>query len=372
MRRLPSLRLRRPRVSAPVARAAAFLPARRTVALFALGLIGIALILGLSLQAGNAPASAGDAPTPNHYAAAPQQAGDNGNNEGNNGGGDPGEDGEDDGAGGAFAADGAVAAAVDESVPLEGWSASAAGEPYDLAVNIRYKHSADWSLFLVWAENRGSRDAHGVEVLLDRTNPLTGKVYYKFQALGGSLPDGVLDFSDIDYVQRDSGSGVWRIGTLPAGSRTGARLRPVWEWTGNANDKPPLTTGTALPGRVVVPLTAAISTPRRRDPLPDNNRDTAGIVIRETDVLFTLLLASEFTALLEAQAVNLRPANKDGQAVDFTLKLENPGTTLNKTHALLSDVTLDVTLSGLKVKTAPTTTELNGTTLPVPGFRHGQ
>ena len=132
-------------------------------------------------------------------------------------------------------------------------------------------------------------------------------------------------------------------------------------WTGNANAEPPVTTGTAHSGRIVVPLTAAISNPRHRDPHPENNRDTEAIIIKKTYLHFRV--GPKFNTLLEAQAGNLRPSNTDDQAVDFTLKLENHVTTLDNTHALLSDVTLDVTLSGLKVKTAPTTTELNGTTI---------
>ena len=357
MRRLPSLR------TPP-------LPAGRVLTAAAGLAFVVALAITLTLALPQSDANAGNAAPPNHYAAAPQQAGDNGGNDGNKGG-DPGEDGEDDGAGGASAQGGAVAAASDESAPLEGWSPASAGEPYDLAVNVQgYQFGGipnEFRYLVVWAENRGSEDAHGVEVLLDRANPLTGKVYYKFRIVtGGDDLDGTLTYADADYVALDSGRGVWRIGALPAGSRIGMEITPGYEWTGNANDEPPRTTGTSLPGRIVAPLTAEISNPRHRDPLPENNRDTAWMVIRKNYLQFRAL--SAFNTLLEAQAGNLRPANKDGEAVDFTLKLENPGTigltTRGDTyHTLLSDVTLDVTLSGLKVKTAPTTTELNGTTI---------
>ena len=223
-----------------------------------------------------------------------------------------------------------------------------------------------YSVWTVWAENHGSRDAHGVEVLLDRVNPITGKVYYKFIGSSTGLHDqDALDFKDIDYVKLDSGSGVWRVGTLPAGSRKGARLNTRWEWTGG--NAPPVT-GEPGPntGRIPVPLTAEISNPRYQDPLPENNKATAWAIIRKTAP--TNFTRAAFATLLEAKADNLRPDNKDGQAVDFTLKLDNPGTKsiegyLGPVWSLLSDVTLDITLSGLKVKTAPTSTELNGTTI---------
>ena len=333
--------------------------------------------MGLTLALPQSDASAGDAPPPNQQADAPEQGGDgngNGGNDGNNGDGGPGEDGEDDGGvagdGGAFAASGGAVAAASESAPLEGWSPASAGEPYDLAVNVQdYEFGSVNKVryLVVWAENRGSEDAHGVEVLLDRANPLTGKVYYKFRIVGDNDDlDGVVNYADADYVALDSGRGVWRIGSLPAGSRIGMEITPGYEWTGNANDEPPRTTGTSLPGRIVAPLTAEISNPRHRDPLPENNKDAAWMVIRKNYLQFRAL--SAFNTLLEAQAGNLRPANNDGQAVNFTLKLENLGTTGLVTrgdtyHTLLSDVTLDVTLSGLKVKTAPTTAELNGTAI---------
>ena len=220
MRRPFSLRLR----NCPV------LPAGRVLTAAAGLAFVVALAITLTLALPHSDASAGNTPTPDHHTAAPQQSGDNNGNDGGNG--DPGEDGADDGGvagdGGAFAASGGAVAAAGASTPLEDWSPASASEPYDLAVTIGYTSGSNWE-FLVWAENRGSRDVHGVEVLLDRVNPLTGKVYYKFEAATTTLPDGAVDFGDIDYVKRDSGSGVWRIGTLPAGSRTGAQLRPVYD-----------------------------------------------------------------------------------------------------------------------------------------------
>ena len=244
-----------------------------------------------------------------------------------------------------------------------------AAETLDLSVSIEFFDATTnvnpYSVWTVWAENHGSRDAHRVEVLLDRVNPLTKNVYYKFIDSSTDLhdPDAV-EFKDIDYVKLDSGSGVWRVGALPAGSRKGARIFVRWDWTGS--NAPPVTGEPgANTGRIPVPLTAEISNPRYQDPLPENNKVTAWGIIRKTAP--TNFTRAAFATLLEAKADNLRPANNDGQAVNFTLKLDNPGTNIEgysgPVWSLLSDVKLDITLSGLEVKTAPTAIELNGTTI---------
>ena len=203
-----------------------------------------------------------------------------------------------------------------------------------------------------------------MEVLVDRVNPITGKLYYKFRTKSDSsydnIPGDVKDQNDRDYVGAGSGRGVWRIGALPAGKRIGMGIYPDYEWSGNSSNAPPGTTDPHTLGRLVAPLAVEISNPHR-DPFPENNRYAAGMIIKKTSTTYERL--SAFNTLLEAQADNLRPANKDGQAVNFTLKLDNPGILRDLTQALLSDVTLDITLSGLKWKTAPTTTELNGTTI---------
>ena len=201
-------------------------------------------------------------------------------------------------------------------------------------------------------------------MLVDRVNPITGKLYYKFTAQSDSnyydIPGDVKDQKNRNYAGAGSGRGVWRIGALPAGKRIGMGIAPDYEWSGSG--APDATVG-SNPNRLVAPLAVEISS-RQRDPHPENNRDAAGLLIKNTG---NYRILSAFNTLLEAQADNLRPANNDGQAVNFTLKLEN----LNKigldlpnyTSALLSDVKLDITLSGLKVKTKPTDTELNGTTI---------
>ena len=267
--------------------------------------------------------------------------------------------------GGASAQSGAVGAALGDAA-----DASLSGGPSDLSVTIEgYELGSPikYIIWVIWAENHGGRDVHGAQVLVDRKNPITGKVYYKFEGKRESdyedIPGDVLSFSLLDYVALDSSTGVWRIGSLPAGSKKGMVIGPKYEASGG--NVPDTTTGASHPGRVVAPLSAEIHNPRHRDPNPENNSDTTGMVIKKTDLNFAVL--SAFNTLLEAKAGDLRPANNDGQAVDFTLKMENAGqvglVTRGATHTLLSDVKLDVTLSGLKVKTAPTTTELNGTTI---------
>ena len=275
----------------------------------------------------------------------------------------PGEDEEDDGA---SAQSGAVGAALSDAA-----DAYLSGGPSDLSVSVEaYERSSGLTtvvIWVIWAENHGGRDVHDVEVLVDRKNPLTGKVYYKFVDYSDSnyddIPGDIKDQHSRNYVELGDGSGVWRIGSLPAGSRKGMGIVPRYEWTGNSNDEPPLTTGPDS-GRIVAPLSVEIHNPRHRDPNPENNRDTAWLHLRKNDNQYRARAA--FNTLLEAKADNLRPANNDGQTLDFTLRMENLHTrgldTRVSVDALLSHATLDVTLSGLKVKTAPTSAELNGTT----------
>ena len=211
---------------------------------------------------------------------------------------------------------------------------------------------------------------------LDRANPENDKVYYKFRAGTsdsiydtGTADEGdyyyndiygdVLNFSNLDY---DSVSGVWRVGALPAGKRIGMGIQPEYEASGS--NVPDDTTDPTFPDRVVAPLAAEISNPHIRDPQPQNNRDSSWLVIRTTTNQSNFRALSEFNTLLEAKADNLRPDNNDGQAVNFTLRMDNFGVKATApTYSLLSDVKLDITLTGLEVKTAPTTTELNGTTI---------
>ena len=247
----------------------------------------------------------------------------------------PGEGpGEDEEEGGAFAQSGAVGASLSDAATLDG-SAYLSGEPFDLSVNVEgyeFTHGATPSVFwVVWAKNHGGRDAHGVEVLLDRTNPENGKVYYKFRAANNpdrgdyyynDIYGKVLDQSNLDYVALDSSAGVWRIGALPAGKRIGMGIKPQYEASGS--NVPDGTTDPAFPARVVAQLSAEISNPRnRRDPNPENNRDSEWLVIQKTNINFGVL--SAFNTLLEAKVGDLRPANNDGQAVDFTLRMDNPG-----------------------------------------------
>ena len=104
-------------------------------------------------------------------------------------------------------------------------------------------------------------------MLVDRVNPITGKLYYKFTAQSDSnyydIPGDVKDQKNRNYAGAGSAGRGRLANRRPArGKRIGMGIAPDYEWSGSG--APNATVG-SNPNRLVAPLAVEISS-RQRDP----------------------------------------------------------------------------------------------------------
>ena len=204
-----------------------------------------------------------------------------------------------------------ITAASAFSTPVR---AQEAQRPFDLSVSIETD-----ATYVVTATNHGNDDAFGVRVHLD---------------IGAAVIRNYV--SDIGLDDRDVNlsTGIWNIGTLPAGRSYGLEF------------------GTDLPDgvtvRTTIPLVATLANdaPVEADIYLHNNTATAWKSTPPTGNSAEARYISRF----EVQIDNRFP--EASETATFTIELENLEGNRSE-HSTLYDVEVDIGLAGLKLSAAP-------------------